>query len=105
MVTSADLIERYGIHHTDTNRWVAAGFLQPVEGGGTGSRFVFDPIDSYVVQGLMAWRRATTGGGTSSIIARQIRDQLADLPDEATATITVTVDLAAGVTVVLELER
>jgi hypothetical protein len=104
-IKAADLLDRWGVNNNDVNRWVSAGILHPLEGGGQGNPFVFDPIDSYVVQALMAWRRATTGGGVSNIIARQVRDQLAHQPTEPTATVTVTVDLAPGVTVVLELER
>jgi hypothetical protein len=104
-ITSADLVERWGVNNNDVNRWVSAGILHPVEGGGQGNPFVFAPIDSYVVQALMAWRRATTGGGVSNIIARQLRSQLRDMPGESTSTLTVTVELAPGVTVVLELER
>ena len=101
-VTSADLIDRYGVNSVDVARWVADGSLDPVDGGGRGCPYEFNLIDDYVVQALVQWRHAVRGDGVGYLVAHQVRQQLHDLPTEATATVTVTVDLGPGVTVTLE---
>lgn len=107
VTTSAELIDRYGTCSEHLSTWVLHGYLRPVAGGGSGTRFEFDAAETLVCAALMTWRAAVPGASWEVLgtIAEAVRDQYpAGPPAESTSTLLVTVDVGPGVHLLLELE-
>ena len=100
MITTADLVARFGVCSEDLSRWVGLGYLEPVDGGGSGNPYVFDDLDANVVAVLMEWRAATAHCSVQRLIADAARRQLVDNP-----TAPVVVALADDVIVTIGGER
>ena len=79
-ITTADLIARFGVNTVDVARWVGAGILEPVDGGGRGRPYEFDELDANIVAVLVEWRSATAHCSVHRLIADAARRQLADNP-------------------------
>lgn len=107
VTTSAELIDRYGTCSEHLSAWVRDGYLHPAAGGGHGKPFEFDPVETLVCAAIATWRAGVPGASWDALgaIARAVRDQYpTGPPAETTASLVVTVDLAPGVHVILELE-
>jgi hypothetical protein len=84
MVTAGELVDRYGINHSDVFRWVQHGLIRPSEGGGIGNPYTFDDLDDLdeaVVRVLVEWRRATKRRAVTRVIGAVARQQLGERLD------------------------